>query len=179
MLLGAIWGGAGWGNQGWTWVQFWNVVWLICGLQTDFAGTWLGLYETLSGVRLKISKTVSCSMTFVDLGFVKLFPPGSHHFLFCISLGRQVKTVITSSLLSCLLCVCNKWSRSFRSFITECILFLSGSHISLYPSLNFVVYVPSQRHTPLYMKNKDGKTWLFNVSLEVLIKRINSDRAFI
>ncbi|XP_020619442.1 GPI transamidase component PIG-S-like isoform X2 [Orbicella faveolata] len=32
-----------------------------------------------------------------------------------------------------------------------------GSHISLYPSLNFVVYVPSQRHTPLYMKNKDGE----------------------
>ncbi|KAL9981080.1 hypothetical protein ACROYT_G009739 [Oculina patagonica] len=32
-----------------------------------------------------------------------------------------------------------------------------GSHISLYPSLNFVVYVPSQTQTPLYMKNKDGE----------------------
>ncbi|KAJ7333891.1 hypothetical protein OS493_015984 [Desmophyllum pertusum] len=32
-----------------------------------------------------------------------------------------------------------------------------GSHISLYPSLNFVVYVPSQKHTPLHMKTKDGE----------------------
>ena len=36
-------------------------------------------------------------------------------------------------------------------------IFLAGSHISLYPSLNFVVYVPSQKHTPLHMKTKDGK----------------------
>nr|XP_058955244.1 GPI transamidase component PIG-S-like [Pocillopora verrucosa] len=32
-----------------------------------------------------------------------------------------------------------------------------GSHISLYPSLNFVVYVPSKKHSPIYMKNKDGE----------------------
>ncbi|PFX17280.1 GPI transamidase component PIG-S-like isoform X1 [Stylophora pistillata] len=32
-----------------------------------------------------------------------------------------------------------------------------GSHISLYPSLNFVVYVPSMKHSPIYMKNKDGE----------------------
>ncbi|KAM7440278.1 hypothetical protein ABFA07_010500 [Porites harrisoni] len=32
-----------------------------------------------------------------------------------------------------------------------------GSHISLYPSLNFVVYVPSQSQTPLYMRTKDGQ----------------------
>lgn len=34
----------------------------------------------------------------------------------------------------------------------------AGSHISLYPSLNFVVYVPSKKHSPIYMKNKDGET---------------------
>lgn len=32
-----------------------------------------------------------------------------------------------------------------------------GSHISLYPSLNFVVYVPLQKHTPLYMRTKEGE----------------------
>lgn len=34
---------------------------------------------------------------------------------------------------------------------------ITGSHISLFPSLNFVVYVPSQKHAPLYMRTKDGK----------------------
>lgn len=48
--------------------------------------------------------------------------------------------------------------QNVSQFLTECIIFLSGSHISLYPSLNFVVYVPPQRQTPLYMKTKDGTT---------------------
>lgn len=51
--------------------------------------------------------------------------------------------------------------------LTKCIIFLPGSHISLYPSLNFVVYVPSQRHTPLNMKNKDGKTERFNITFQI------------
>ena len=43
------------------------------------------------------------------------------------------------------------------------ILFCSftGSHISLYPSLNFVVYVPSQSQTPLYMRTKDGERLIY------------------
>ncbi|XP_074637198.1 GPI transamidase component PIG-S-like [Acropora palmata] len=31
-----------------------------------------------------------------------------------------------------------------------------GSHISFYPTLNFVVYVPLQKYTPLYMRTKEG-----------------------
>lgn len=52
---------------------------LPSGLQTDFAVTWLGLYQTLSGVR-----AVSCRGTCVDLGLVILLPPASQQF-FCIS----------------------------------------------------------------------------------------------
>lgn len=37
----------------------------------------------------------------------------------------------------------------------------TGSHISLYPTLNFVVYVPSQKHTPLYMRTKEGKIYFW------------------
>ncbi|CAH3192240.1 unnamed protein product [Porites evermanni] len=46
-----------------------------------------------------------------------------------------------------------------------------GSHISLYPSLNFVVYVPSQRHTPLYMRTKDGER-LISQWIEVDMKPV-------
>lgn len=34
-----------------------------------------------------------------------------------------------------------------------------GSHISFYPTLNFVVYVPLQKYTPLYMRTKEGKMY--------------------
>ncbi len=76
----------------------------------------------------------------------------------CISLQRVslfFRTEIVYSFASWVFVASRK---EHFTVLTNCIIFLPGSHISLYPSLNFVVYVPSQTQTPLYMKNKDGKT---------------------
>ena len=72
------------------------------GLQTDFAGTWLGVYLTLSGVRLQSN----CQL---EWDVCRSWPVGHQlaSSFFCISLGlKQVEPII--SVLSCLPGVCSK-----------------------------------------------------------------------
>ena len=41
------------------------------------------------------------------------------------------------------------------------ILFFTGSHVSTYPSLNFLLYVPKRSHAPLFVTDAKGMYMLF------------------